>query len=88
MADGSHIKKVINAIEIVYILFATGLLSYGFIETIEKMNEGNILVKEEVRVLPKIKYPSVTFCYKYKHGTKVAIHTYNSHFAAKWKRLG
>ena len=88
MADGSHIKKVINAIEIVYILFATGLLSYEFYEIMEKMNEGNILVKEEIRVLPKIKYPSVTFCYKYKHGTKLAIHTYNSHFTEKWKISG
>ena len=88
MADGSHIKKVINAIEIVYILFAMGLLSYEFCEIIEKMNEGNILVKEEVRVLPKIKYPSVTFCYKYKHGTKLAIHTYNYHFTENWKRSG
>ena len=88
MAGVNHINKVINAIEIVYIAFATGLLCHGFFETIDKMNEGNILVKEEVRVLPKIKYPSITFCYKYKHGTKLAIHTYNSHFTENWKRSG
>lgn len=88
MANDNKLKMVAKAIEIAYILFASCILCHVVYRTIEKMNEGNVLVKEEVRVLPKVKYPSVTFCYKYKHGTKFAIHTYNSHLAKNWLKSG
>ena len=77
-----------TAIKITYIILASGFVCHGFYKTMEKMKEGNILVKEAVYVLPKIKYPSVTFCYKYKHGSKKALETYASYFTQRWKASG
>ena len=77
-----------KAIKIVYILFASCLLCYGFYSTIQTLIDGNILVKEQVRVFPDIKYPSVTFCYKYRYGSKNAMQAYNLYFDEKWKKSG
>ena len=85
------IRSCVNAtkvINITYIVFASCLVCYGLYKSIERMKEGKVLVREEVRVLPKMKYPSVTFCYKYKHGRKEAMQTYRSHFIEKWKKSG
>ena len=81
-------KISVKAIKIAYIILASCFVCHGFYKTMEKMKEGNILVRDQVYVLPKIKYPSVTFCYKYKHGSKKALETYASHFTQKWKASG
>ena len=81
-------RIAVKAIEAVYIVLASCFVGHGIYRTIEKMNERNILVKEEVDVVPMIRYPSLTFCYKYTHGSKRAIDTYNSHFAKKWIKSG
>ena len=81
-------RLLAKAIRCAYIVFGTSLVCYGLLKTIEKVTEGNILVKEGVRVLANIKYPSVTFCYKYKHGSKDAEDTYNLYFAEEWKKSG
>ena len=81
-------KLAVRAIKIGYIIFASCLVCHAFYKAVKRMNAGNVLVKEEVRVLPKIKYPSVTFCYKYKHGSKEAIQTYKSYFSEEWKKSG
>ena len=77
-----------KVVKIVYLIFAVCFLCHGFYKTVNKLIDGNVLLKEEIEVLQKVKYPSITFCYKYKHGSKDAIHTYNWHFFDKWKKSG
>ena len=95
MENNNQIKYIIKyskfmalGIKIVYVMFAVCFVSQSFYKIVENMSEGNVLVKEELRVLPKIRYPSLTFCYKYVHGSKHAIQTYNSYFIEKWKGSG
>ena len=55
-------------IRLVYIGVATYYVCYGYYTTILMAREANLMVKEEVTVLKKYRYPSLTFCYIYKHG--------------------
>ena len=73
---------------VLYVLFALLFVSYGLHKTIIKMKDERTLVKESHLVPDKIKYPSITFCYKYKHGGKDAFGIYYKKFFEKWKRSG
>lgn len=87
--DFNIVKRVIlNLIKLLYIIFASIMIWHLGIGIWEQIRQGRIHVQEHNRVLPKIKYPSITFCYKYKHGSKKAIHTYSSYFAESWKQSG
>ena len=53
-----------------------------------KVNQSHILINEEVVVAEKYTYPSITFCYKYKHGGKDVLKNYYPSLFDKWKKLG
>ena len=72
----------------VYLLLALGFVCHGFYRTILKMADEQVLIREAQLVPDKIKYPSITFCYKYKHGSKDAFGTYYKRFFEKWKKSG
>ena len=55
-------------IRVVYIGIAIYYVCYGYYTTILMAKEANLMVKDEVSVLKKYRYPSLTFCYLYKHG--------------------
>ena len=69
----------------IYIVLASFVVCVSYYKTLEKAYTRQILVKEQVNVMPKIMYPSLTFCYKYKYGNKEVIQAYNSYFEEKWK---
>ena len=71
-----------------FILFGTGFVCYGFYKTMLKVHKGNVLIREEVRVKHKYTYPSITFCYKFKHGTKDVLRNYYPYLYNKWKNSG
>ena len=72
----------------VYLLLALTFVGHGLYKTIIKMKAEHILAKETHLLPDKIEYPSITFCYKYKHGGKDALGTYYKNFFEKWKRSG
>ena len=81
-------KVVSKCIRTVFVLFGIVYVLYMFTRTMQKVKDGNVLVKEEVQSPTKYKYPSVTFCYKYRHGSKDVLHNYYPDLFRKWKKSG
>ena len=79
------IPKVVRSI---FVLIALSFFCRAFHQTMIKAKQGNILIKEEVRVFPRYTYPSITFCYKYKHGSKDALRNYDPYLYERWKISG
>ena len=85
-------------IRIIYIGGAIYFVCYGCYTTLLLVTEGNLIVKDEVKVLQKHKYPSVTFCYVFKEvkcktcqnhrGVKHVWNMYYRHYIEKWKQSG
>ena len=82
------VKVIVRILKITYLIFAVAFVCYGLYNTIVKVQQKNISVNLGVQVVPKIKFPSITFCYKYKHGSKNALLTYNNQLFQKWKKSG
>ena len=81
----SAIPKLIRGC---FLLFGIGFVLYGFYRTMLKVGQNNVLISEEVVVEDKYTYPSITFCYKYKHGGKDVLKNYYPSLYEKWKLLG
>ena len=84
----NFVRITTKILENAYLICAAVLVCYGLSNTIVKVQEQNIGVKFGVEVVPKIKFPSITFCYKYKHGSKNALLTYNNQLFQKWQKSG
>ena len=56
----------LKLIRIFYIGGAVCFVLYGSYITLQSAKEGNLMVKDEVKVLQKHRYPSLTFCYVFK----------------------
>ena len=72
----------------IYVAVATVLVCYGFHRGYKKFIGHNIVIKEQVYALDKMKYPSVTFCYKFKHGSKDVVNNYYPSLYEKWQATG
>ena len=79
---------IAKGVRTAFVIFGIVYVIYGFIKTMQKFQEGNVNIKEEVISQKKYRYPSVTFCYKYKHGTKDVLHNYYPDLYEKWKNSG
>ena len=53
-----------------------------------KVTEKTILIRKELVNEEKYRYPSITFCYKYKHGGKDVFMNYYPRVYEKWKKEG
>ena len=82
------VKTITKILKIAYLIFAVVLVCYGLYNTVIKVQQQNVSIKLGVKVLSKIKFPSVTFCHKYKHGGKNALLTYSHQLFEKWKKSG
>ena len=71
-----------------FVIFGVVYVLYGFAKTMQKFKAGNVLVKEEVFYPQKYVYPSITFCYKYKHRGKNIINAYFQDLFEKLKQSG
>ena len=60
----------------------------GFYNGYEKFKAENVILKEEIHDFDKMRYPSITFCYKYKHGSKHATTNYFPYLYTKAKQEG
>ena len=71
-----------------YIGGAFYFVCVGFYTTMLKVNENHVSIREEIQVLPKYRYPSLTFCYTFKHGGKDVMEMFYQHLFDKWKQSG
>ena len=81
----SYIAKGVRT---AFVVFGIVYVMYGFIKSMQKFQDGNVNIKEEVISQKKYRYPSVTFCYKYKHGAKDVLHNYYSGLYEEWRKSG
>ena len=81
-------KKGTKAVRIIFVLFGIGYVLYSFTRTLQKYKEGNVLAKQETKYFDKYRYPSVTFCYKFKHGSKDVMNNYYPSLYKKWQATG
>ena len=54
----------------IYVVIAVVVVCHGFHQAFIKFKNEDVSTRQEYQALDKIRYPSVTFCYKYKHGSK------------------
>ena len=83
-----RLRRTLNSVRLLYLVIATGVVCHGFINSYEKMRGQHVLLKEEILVLDKMRYPSITFCYKYKHGSKEVVRNYYPYLFKKAKQEG
>ena len=58
------------------------------LQRISKMMSQDVFTRREVKVAEKLRYPSVTFCYKYKHGSKRVFDNYLPRLYEQAKKNG
>ena len=71
--DSTLMIKCLRGIRGIYAFVAAVLVSHGFYHAFQKMRNEDVLTRRETLVFDKMRYPSVTFCYKYQHGTKIVV---------------
>ena len=84
-------KKVsfmIVIIRYVYVGIALCLVCNAFYKEYEKWIAEDISRRQEYSTSEQRKYPSITFCYKFEHGTKQVIDNYLPKFVEKAKKNG
>ena len=87
------LKLLLTLIRSFYIGGAICFVGFGYYTTILKAKAGYRNVEEEVNVLPKYRYPSLTFCYVFKdsgkHNSGKYVWTlFYRHLIQKWKQSG
>ena len=81
-------KTLKNVVRGIFVTFGMIVVLYGFYGTMREVNQMKVLLQEEVEIKEKYLYPSITFCYKFKHGGKEALRNYHSFLFEKWKDQG
>ena len=69
-------QNVLHIFRMIYVAIGTVVVCYGFQSGYKKFMSHNIVIKEQVYSVDKMRYPSITFCYKFKHGSKDVIQNY------------
>ena len=95
MADGGAtsyflliVKTIAKILKILYLILATIFVCHSLYTTVSKVEKEKVNIKVGVTVISKIKFPSITFCHKYKHGGKDALTAYSTHLFESWKKSG
>ena len=82
------LNTAITSIRYVYVGIAIALVCNGFYHAYEKMRTEDVSTRQVNKYSDRRRYPSITFCYKYKHGSKRAIDNYLPKFYEKAKAKG
>ena len=83
-----YLNKFIKFTRYLYVIIAMILVILGFYNAYDKFQSEDVSTRQEYRTSAQRRYPSITFCYKYKHGTKRAIDNYLPKFYEVAKRKG
>ena len=84
----ASLSLIISVVRCIYVLVAAGIVCRGFYHAIEKFISEDVSTRQEYHTVERRRYPSITFCYKYKHGTKRVIDNYLPKFKDKAKEKG
>ena len=68
--------SIMSIIRYVYVAIALGLVANAFYNEYEKMISEDVSRRQEYHTSEQRRYPSITFCNKFKHGSKLAFETY------------
>ena len=82
------LQQMVKVVRIVYVVVAIVCVGKGLYQTLIKVQKENVNIRSGIDHESKIKFPSVTFCYKYKHGGKDAILAYHNQLFEGWKESG
>ena len=92
------LKLILKALRLMYIGGAIYFVSFGYYTTFLMAKARYRNVEEEVKVLEKYRYPSITFCYVFKHtqhdgsdthdGGKYVWTLYYRHLIQQWMKSG
>ena len=73
---------------VIYVVIAAVVVCHGFYNAYLKHKAQDVSTRQEYQVPDKLRYPSVTFCYKYKHGTKRVFNNFLPRFYGVAKKNG
>ena len=82
------LQQIVKVIRLAYLLLAVLLVCQGLYKTLIKVRQQKVNVRHERKLVSSIKFPSVTFCYKYEHDTKDVMSAYSHQLFEKWKESG
>ena len=71
-----------------FVIFGIIMVCAGFYNTMIRVHQNHILIRDEVFVEERYTYPSITFCYKYKYGGKDVVQNYLPSLYDKLKASG
>ena len=71
-----ELTSIMTVIRYVYVAIALGLVGNAFYNEYEKMATEDISRRQEYLNSEQRKYPSITFCHKFNHGSKQVIESY------------
>ena len=71
-----------------FVIFGIIMVCAGFYNTMIRVHQNHILIRDEVFVAERYTYPSITFCYKYKYGGKDVVQNYLPSLYDKLKMSG
>ena len=71
-----NLRLVLDGVRFVYLAIAIVVVCKGIYNGYKKMIEEDLSYRQEVQINDAMRYPSVSFCYKYNHGTKNVIDNY------------
>ena len=71
-----------------YVVIAAMVVCHGFYNAYQKMMTEDVSTRHENKAVDKLRYPSLTFCYKYKHGSKQVFDNYLPRFYEQAKTNG
>ena len=84
----SKLSVVITSMRYLYVGLALALVGNGFYNAYDKMRTEDVSTRQVYHTSEQRRYPSITFCYKYNHGTKRAIDNYLPRIYENAKRKG
>ena len=70
------LSTILKVARVSYVLIAAVFVGRGVYYGYQEMIKGDILSRQEHKVFDKMRYPSVTLCYKYNDGSKEAMLNY------------
>ena len=73
---------------VIYVVIAAVVVCHGFYNAYLKYKAEDVATRQEYQVPDKLRYPSVTFCYKYKHGSKRIFNNFLQRFYEVAKKKG
>ena len=84
----ARLNLILTFVRFLYVVVATGIVCRGFYHAYKKFISEDVSTRQEYNTVDKLRYPSITLCYKYKHGSKRILDNYLPKFTEKAQNEG